>query len=136
MVAAHAEAAGSVGCGNGRRVAEREDDVNGFFTERRHGRGGSFLRVGEAYSDGVVAPRVGEFVAAVGDVGQMDAKPVGGGFESSGLVAELGGEKGYVFLVVWHRIDLRIAEVERATKRRPKAAATQNLRQRWRRKFC
>jgi len=61
-----------------------------------------------------VVPRVGEFVAAVGDVGELHVEFARCGFEAAGLIAELGGEESDGFCMCYrHRVYVRHRYEER-----------------------
>src|SRR2546430_2651332 len=93
MVSGQAESASGIGGGDGGRVTESENGVERFVAQRLHGGGGGFFWICEAGSDGVVAPGIGKFMAAIGDVSELDVEFARGDFETTSLVAELGGEE-------------------------------------------
>ena len=102
MVVANSHAARSVSGSRGGTVAKSENPAD-ILTANcfHHGVGGNF-RVFEVDGDRIIAPRIFQLMAPIGDVNEMDAEFVRGVFKTARLVSQLRGEEEQSFRWIRH----------------------------------
>jgi len=88
MVVTDSQTTRGISGGSGGSVAESEDSADVLATKRFHRGVGGHLRRFEMHGDGLVAPRIFQLVAPIGDVNKLHAQLVRGIFKTAGLVTQ------------------------------------------------